>query len=535
MPIKIYSIPLSVMLKVSVGMVLFYWFLLVNFNIGALFSLHYPAIYLVASIFITILFFRRVSKGKIDFVILSLVALMWFIIATLMSGFMMDFTWDGLAYHQPATIFIANGWNPRDLDSLNELVTSINMKYGGHIGVFPNSIWIASYPKGAWEIASIFLSLGYSLDAAKMLAPVLSFVGVVLVYFYSRIRKFGRRLSLILGVIAVYSPVVISQIGSYYVDGLLGLMLLIYIFGYLNYAHTKINLFLMFPFLMVALIPSVKFTGLVYLIILSIPVLHLVFKREGLMRCLMLLLIASASLFVVCNNPYLSNYLNNGYIFYPLNVINVMDGQMPADYLVNNRFVKFIGSTYWVEGLKLRDFFRIGQTADLRVLGFGFTFGAVLIFSFVNTIKSYKQSINKYAFVVFIFTLLSVLVNPEMWWARYVPQLWFIPIISLFIPSTKKYSIRMNVILGLMLVPVTFAIINRISIETKTLIDYNQKVSIIRNNNVSIMAEQSLAANFLPSLYKRLDEIPVNIMDVKVACKDRVRIIFLDLCVEGAK
>ena len=528
------NISSSLLLRAALAMVVFYWSLLVSFNVGSLLSVHYPVVYLFISMLTVVLFLRKISNNRYKFHLLILVVLAWFAVATLISSLMMDLTWDGLAYHQPAAIFISEGWNPNNINSLNSFVSGVNNKYGGDIGIYPNTIWIASYPKGAWEIASIFISAGFELDAAKMLAPALSLVGVVLVYFYSRLRRFSGILSFAVAVLTVYSPVVISQIGSYYVDGMLGLMLLIFIFGYLCYVRTIVNLFLLFPLLMSTLIPSVKLTGLVYLLILSIPVALLIYKRVGLKYGLVLFLISALVILLVCANPYLLNYINNGHVFYPLNIVDVMHGQMPAEYLVDNRFIKFIGSTYWVEGLKLRDWFKIGQTADLRVIGFGFTFGAVLVITCINMAKAYGEVVDKAVLSIFIFTLLSVVVNPEMWWARYVPQLWLLPTISFFIFPVEKYFISIKKVLVLMLIPVALAVVNRVSMEVKTSFEFYKKSHELRYKDVYIMTGQSLAANFLPAIYKRLDEIPVNIVDSRAVCEDSLHVIFLNLCVEKA-
>lgn len=522
----------SLLLRAGLGIVVFYWSLLVCFNIGSLLLVHYPAIYLCISTLVSVFILKKISNNKCKFYLLIFIVLLWFAVAIMISSLMMDLTWDGLAYHQPAVIFISDGWNPNNINSLNSFVADVNNKYGGEVGVYPNTIWIASYPKGAWEIASIFISVGFKLDAAKMLAPALSFVGVVLVYFYTRLMRFSGILSFAVAALTVYSPVVISQIGSYYVDGLLGLMLLIFIFGYLCYERTKVNLFLVYPLLMTTLIPSVKFTGLVYLLILSIPVVLLIYKRVGLKYGLGLFLISGLAILLVCGNPYLSNYINNGYIFYPLNIIDIMHGQMTADYLSSNRFVKFIGSTYWVQGLEFRDWFKIGQTADLRVIGFGFTFGAVLIVTCINMVKAYGEVFDKAVLSIFIFTLLSVVVNPEMWWARYVPQLWLLPTISFFIFPLGRYLISIKVVLALMLIPIVLTVVNRVSMEVETSIDFYKKSNELRNKDAYIMTGQSVAANFLPAIYKRLDEIPVNIVNYRKVCEDKFDILFLSLCVD---
>lgn len=522
----------SLLLRAGLAVVVFYWSLLIGFNIGSLLSVHYPFIYLFISLFLVILILKKISNNKYRFYLLIFIVLMWFAVATMISSVMMDLTWDGLAYHQPAAIFISDGWNPGNINSLNSFVSDVNNRYGGEVGVYPNSIWIASYPKGAWEIASIFISVGFKLDAAKMLAPALSFLGIILVYFYSRLRGFGGILSFAVATITVYSPVVISQIGSYYVDGLLGLMLLIFIFGFLCYERTKVNFFLLYPLLMSTLIPSVKFTGLVYLLILSIPVALLIYKRAGLKYALGLFFISSLAMLLVCGNPYLSNYINNGYIFYPLNIMDIMHGQMPAEYLSSNRFVKFIGSTYWVHGLELRDWFKIGQTADLRVIGFGFTFGAVLVVTCINMAKAYGEVFDKAVLSIFIFTLLSVVVNPEMWWARYVPQLWLLPTISFFIFPLGRCLISIKVVLALMLIPIVLTVVNRVSMEVSASIEFHKKSNELRNRDAYIMTGQSLAANFLPAIYKRLDEIPVNIVNYRTVCEDEFHIIFLTLCVD---
>ncbi|MEO7173127.1 hypothetical protein, partial [Flavobacterium sp.] len=78
--------------------------------------------------------------------------------------------------------------------------------------------------------------------------------------------------------------------------------------------------------------------------------------------------------------------------------------------------------------------------SDNRIGGFGPLFSAILVSSssvfILSFIKNRKKAIIAIAICAVIF--ISVIINPESWWARYVPQFWLIPIILLTLGYTYK-------------------------------------------------------------------------------------------------
>jgi hypothetical protein len=74
---------------------------------------------------------------------------------------------------------------------------------------------------------------------------------------------------------------------------------------------------------------------------------------------------------------------------------------------------------------------------DVRVGGFGPLFSGICLLTLIIIIlityychKNYI-TVNNYILFLCFLIFLTVIINPESWWARYVPQLWLIPLLIL--------------------------------------------------------------------------------------------------------
>ena len=93
-----------------------------------------------------------------------------------------DTSYDGLWYHQPAIIKLAEGWNPVNRPFYDTTQYDVS-----------NYLWIQHYPKASWTIAACIYKMTGLIESGKMI----NFIVVACVFFYSyvvfsKIFKIGR-------------------------------------------------------------------------------------------------------------------------------------------------------------------------------------------------------------------------------------------------------------------------------------------------------------------------------------------------------
>ena len=157
-----------------------------------------------------------------------------------------------------------------------------------------------------------------------------------------------------------------------------------------------------------------------------------------------LILAAAASFFLAGFNPYVTNTLSKGHPFYPLvgeQKVDIMTMNEPPELVGKNRLEKFVltltGQTgQTISGPRERDrvlalkgsvFFNVGY--DTRSSGFGpmmlwITLAGAALWG-VLLVFDVRAGLIASALAGTI--LATVFIHPECWWARYVPQLWFVP------------------------------------------------------------------------------------------------------------
>jgi hypothetical protein len=201
------------------------------------------------------------------------------------------------------------------------------------------------------------------------------------------------------------------------------------------------------------LLINTKFTGIPFYIIIVLGFLLFLVMGRSLKLAVKFGLFASGAgvlaILVFGFDTYVRNYLIQGHPLFPLygsNPVDIMTGNTPASFLEMNRFQKFFTSIFsatsnslvshhvrppfLIDDLKeIKD--SIGH--DTRIAGFGFLFSGILIFAAVGLLFCMRSlsAHSRRATLAIVATILAmVFVHPEAWWARYVPQLWIIPVIS---------------------------------------------------------------------------------------------------------
>src|SRR5262249_13317237 len=168
--------------------------------------------------------------------------------------------------------------------------------------------------------------------------------------------------------------------------------------------------------------------------------------------------------------PYLRNLFEHGHIFYPL---MGSDGECPGRCMeaeplralspVKRFFFSLFAETHGGFATEMRlklpftfaiPEFRAAGGSETRIAGFGpFYSGALMVALATTCVIAFRYSRNAmvgYAALLLAAILISVAVLPENWWARYVPQLWLVPVV---IAATAIYlNVRMLRIAGWLIV-----------------------------------------------------------------------------------
>ncbi|MCM3591725.1 hypothetical protein M4D58_13960 [Brevibacillus borstelensis] len=363
-----------------------------------------------------------------------------------------DLSWDGQTYHQEAIILLKDGWNPV-YEQLEAPTDAELAKLQGRELLTVFELWINHYSKGPWLLDSLLYKVTDQIEVSKIFNFILLFASfflsaaAMLTAFPAKPKR-----AVILSLLLACNPVVVTQLITFYIDGqLASLILCICALGYLLYKRYH-------PWTLAGLcsalilLGEVKFTALVYAVLLGCGLLLLFFLYDSEGRWKSLLAAFTASLLIcvalVGYNPYVTNTLTKGHPFYPLageNAVDIMKTNSPYDFLDKNRFEKFFVSLFATTAnvgndgeSQLKWPFSVTPyeitafiSPDVRVAGFGPMFGGAVLLGclVIFGLLLQKRRAHRPVFLVMAILLFTVLINPESWWARYVPQLWIIPVL----------------------------------------------------------------------------------------------------------
>lgn len=375
-----------------------------------------------------------------------------FFLMLLMSAFVFDFSYDGQAYHQLAAFELANGWNP-----FWDAPEKVNL-------------WTAVYPKALWIYAGMWYSLTGSLLIGKVYNLVFLFVAIVFCWeIIEKVFTNNKWLCIVLLFLLVFNPVVTAQIFSYYNDGTMYLLILL--LASLVYLHLcseeeetfgeeNNNIFIVGLLIVLC---NVKFTGFIYACVFALgAVVAIWLKRKNCLQWksqgMMLLLGIVLGGTVMGFNPYVTNMVRHGHPFWPLmgkDTVDIITTHEHPEFQNHNRFVKVL----WSQFAEMRNFdgFEREEVAekygtpkikmlgaisieeihtavnyDTRIGGFGPWFNMVLVLCFfILSWGAYRRIFTPMEWWILFIVLGSVLLNPECWIARYVPQFYLFPILPI--------------------------------------------------------------------------------------------------------
>jgi hypothetical protein len=375
------------------------------------------------------------------------------------TGKIYDKSWDGMAYHQISIRSMANGWNP-----VYELIPD-NPQSSKHYEREINlSIWVNHYSKGQEQFAAAMMALTGNIESGKvfnLLLIVAAFCSAL--YLMMRLNFFTWLWNLVIAMVAALNPITVNQMFSYYLDGAVASCILILITQLiLVYIETdskrQLGAFWLIGYVSIVLI-NLKFTGLVYHAWLGVVFLGLLLyaKKYQLSRKFITTMSISAlfAILVAGYNPYITNTIEKGHPFYPIeggSKVDVIVHMVPPPLKHHNTASRFFLSTFSrcdnvSEGSAAQLHYKIPftftvqelkvlQSEGIRLGGFGVLWSGIFLLSIIGAIvaiTSKKNKHRKYLIVILFAIVGSVAINPVSWWARFVPQLWLFPIVVLVI------------------------------------------------------------------------------------------------------
>ena len=425
-----------------------------------------------------------------------------------------DLSWDGNSYHKTAVGELKNGWNPlyESIEDFNASESNVLKLAGTH------EIWCNHYAKGQWIFAANIYSITNNIESGKCI-NILAMISILLISLSYFINKTNLFLSIIISLLLSINPITLMQMFTYYNDMLIYSFIIILILCMQNIIenkNVKINYLLLF--LSICILINIKFTGLAYAgFMMIIYYTYIITKkqlREKNIKSMTILGIASVlvGICLIGSSTYVKNYLDHGHPLYPLfgeNKRDIMTLNQPLIFSDLNRIEKFIYANFsksqnltalQQENPTLKIPFTFTEDElyqllipDLRIGGFGVLFGGILLISFViiaiGLYFLYFKNKKLFAQIGIIIgtIILLILILDESWWARYMPQLYIIPIIAviiLYIFKERKINLILLSFISIMLILNTVLIIKYNTLENvQKFKNLNTELETLKNDN----------------------------------------------------
>ena len=372
------------------------------------------------------------------------------------SGQFYDFSFDGQWYHQDAIILLKNGWNPfYDQPILDEIASGKNANY------------INCYPKAPWTISACVYATTGAIEYAKFYQLVLLFASFFLsIHFMLRWFSFSILSAFMLSFVVAFSPVVVGQTLSFYVDGQLAvftLLTLYFLCDWVSNLESKVPLVLLG--LCLIYLANIKFTGLIYSMVFLFFAFSWVLWKErekALQMMLKLSVIMTVPIFLFGYCTYPRNIIQHGHPFYPIMGKNnegkeIAAAQYPMNFFGKNRFEKFYLSSFALPNYTAPKthpsipkelftsnvvkaslpYYRNHQPVEMSAMGpLQAELLILLVPLFLLSFLFYRKL---WIYVLFFGLATSCVIQPECWNYRYVPQLLFIYLLVIIPVLLSKY------------------------------------------------------------------------------------------------
>jgi hypothetical protein len=393
-----------------------------------------------------------------------------------------DVSSDGQWYHQETVYRIKNGWNPyvKELPvpkkpglwdpklvwcsgphippngNPNGDQDVLNIKYL-NINHFPKSVELT---ESAIYALTNRIETGKAINSMMMLASLFLCLSV----FY-KWNRWNLRKNWLLSLTLICNTISLSQLTSFCLDGLMYSVLLCLICIFILLLQEK-NKYVFFLFgLLIMILVNIKYTAIVYTAIFSLAfaVYLAIRKNPGLLKKMIITgsLSFVVGFFFIGFHPYMTNLIKYDTVFEGLKETRdynseTMPGFMKGKSRFTNFFISYGARSFGraADSPTLKQILKIPFTIgkkeiknandpELSVAGFGPFFSGALIICLILLMfmvtKYRRELILRTVLFTLGFLLFSIFIIPDPWWARFVPQVWLIPCLVLFLSEYIDY------------------------------------------------------------------------------------------------
>ena len=366
------------------------------------------------------------------------------LVATAGSALIIDTSHDGQEYHFDAVSALAQGWNPYE----GAEPEPGRVKLAG-----PLPEWAGHYPQGAWIPSALQVTLGLSYEAAKS-QPL-----IILAALFLAVLGAGRRLGLgklkanLVAVLAAANPIILVQLFSRLNDGMLGACLALMATFAALWLLTPSRWAVLGVVAPLILAVNLKFSGIPSAAGICALICAFALALRGWKPALRVAAILVAAglvgVLVLGAHPYVTNVQRNGHPFYPLmgpGHADIMTGNRPEWFRheppIQRMAASYFGAT--TSGYAGDEHFKAPFTLerpeiraagqyDVRIGGFGPLFSGALVLALALGGACALQRPASVAATRLLAgaggVLALAVIMPEAWWARYVPQIWWVAVL----------------------------------------------------------------------------------------------------------
>lgn len=484
-------------------------------------AFHLPIIYII-SILVFMIFYRKQNwkTNLISVIVASLI----FMISTIAFTYVFDVTSDGNTYHKLAVGSMKNGWNPVYESSRDFTTEKGNVFDPLEENINPK--WVDHYAKGTEIFGAVIYAFTNNIESGKIFTIIFAYIvfGIFFEYLAKR-KKLNTIISFILSALLAINPITLVQMGNYYVDASLGLMIFLILYCMIVQCDESDNVDKKEIFLILAcsIIWSIniKFTGLAYAgVFCAIFYFYLLYKKfrkgkkefwkEFRLQTIFYVVTLVIAIGIIGYSSYVKNMIFFGHPLYPLYgkdaVKNIGVVEAPKYFENKTKLETFLISIFskgvnvsasWktedvvLPELKVPFTFTKAEVEnynipDIRMSGFGPLFSGIFILSTIGTIYIIVDLIRKKKFNILVPYLLIlgamgliILLFDGNYWARYIAFLYMTPFFVLYY-LFKDIKNKLKFILGLILTIVI--ILNTLLIAKVTLSNFISSRKYIRNN-----------------------------------------------------
>ena len=363
------------------------------------------------------------------------------------SAFYYDLSWDGQWYHQTGIIHIASDWNP-----VKEPMRGFTKDL---------QEWVRHYPKGPWyDAAAIYETTG-KIESGKCV-PWIALAAMSLSALAALLETGLRRApAFAVTALITLNPAVISELTGFMLDGVMFSFLTVAIASMISAMRSPRRIVLVACMTASIATINAKFTGLVFLCIAFAAAGAWCYFRQRAKAWRFAALACVTLVLGVCvwgYNPYLTNTIYMHQPLYPVlgsaqhpAIDHIERGETPRNLRGRNRFLRF---GYAIFGRPGNQPYFIGSNAILmwpfmahradlyaytfqetRVAGFGPWFSGCLLLSVALMVWVMAgPACDRWGPLLICATIAgSLLISRHLWWPRYGPQLWYLPIVSMIV------------------------------------------------------------------------------------------------------